>query len=49
MTDAVSRRRTDYSNAEMSVVGYLIATALGVLLLPLLPILVLLWIGTKLT
>ncbi|WP_449271875.1 DUF7535 family protein [Halostella pelagica] len=49
MTRSVSRTRTDRSNTEMSMIGYLVAAPLVLLLLPLLPFLVLLWIGDKIT
>ncbi|MGQ3722808.1 DUF7535 family protein [Natrialba aegyptia] len=49
MTRSVSRTRTDSSNTEMSMIGYLVAAPLVILLLPLLPFLVLLWIGDKIT
>ncbi len=48
MTRTVSRPRTDFSNTSMSVVGYLIFTPLLVLLLPVVPVVALLWLGGRL-
>ncbi len=47
MTRSMGRLRTDYSNPEMNLIGYLVAAPLVILLLPFLPILVLLWIVNK--
>jgi len=48
MTNSVSHPPT-YSNTGMNLIGYLVATPLVILLLPLLPVLILLLIGDKIT
>ncbi|SDQ14714.1 DUF7535 family protein [Halopelagius longus] len=49
MTRAVRRPRTDFTNVEMSTFGYLIFGITVVVMLPLLPVLLLLWVGEKLS
>lgn len=44
----VTRRTQTRPNAQMDMMGYLVAIPLLVLLLPVLPVLVLLWIAAKL-
>ncbi|WP_424020093.1 DUF7535 family protein (plasmid) [Haloplanus ruber] len=49
MTSSVNRSRTDRSNTQMSVLGYLIAAPIVLMILPVLPALGLLWIGDKIS
>lgn len=48
MVKAVRDPRDDLSNTEMNLISYLVAAPLVVLLLPILPFLVVLWLGDKL-
>ncbi|WP_157525850.1 hypothetical protein [Halorientalis sp. IM1011] len=48
MVRTVRDQRSDFSNTEMNLIGYLVAAPLIVLLLPILPFLVVLWLGGKL-
>ncbi|SEO99694.1 hypothetical protein SAMN04487948_11026 [Halogranum amylolyticum] len=49
MVRAVNPPRTDFSNLEMSLIGYIIFLPLLVLLVPVLPFLIVLWVGEKLS
>lgn len=48
MPDTVSRNRDLHGNSEMTIIGYLIAAVMLVIVLPLLPIIVLLYLIDKL-
>jgi len=48
MADAATPPTPSRTNSEMNAIRYLIFAGILVLLLPLLPILVVLWIGSKL-
>ncbi|WP_425484362.1 DUF7535 family protein [Halosimplex pelagicum] len=48
MTRSVSPRRSDRSNTEMATIGYLVAVPLFALLLPIAPVLIVLWLADRL-
>ncbi|QLH79654.1 hypothetical protein HZS55_21190 [Halosimplex rubrum] len=48
MARSVSPRRSDRSNTEMTTVGYLVAVPLFALLLPIAPVLLVLWLVDRL-
>lgn len=48
MTGQVSRMRGQSPNAEMGVIGYLLAACVAVLLLPVLPFIAVVWLAVRL-
>jgi len=47
MPRTVSETRSDLSNSEMEAIGYLIIGPLLILLLPLLPVLIVIWLVSR--